>query len=200
MNGAHVRSMGQLHNHLLELTRDVLYPPGRRVQVALACLAIASDHHRAICRLMDDDLPASALALLRPMYEATVKALWISHCAQDTRIELHVAGQELPAVKDMLGAVIAVDRQRVHLHHLQTLGSKRHWKVLSSLVHSGHAQVQNWLAADGVAPNYPETQIAEVVNLVGYLGFIGALERAYLGGASEVANAILDSVRIEELQ
>lgn len=188
--------MGAFHDHLLFLTADIVYPPGRRTQVSLACLAVADDHHVSICQLINDQLNASAFALLRPMLEATVKSIWLSDCATDRRIEQHVEGRELPAVKDMLRGIMAIKDQALPVHNLVHIAKS--WGLLSSLTHSGHHQVRNWLSPDGVEPLYGDKQLEEVSSFVGYLGYLGALARARLGSDHEAFRSILTSVNVIE--
>ncbi len=47
--------------------------PTLRNRLSGACLSIAQDHHLAVATLIEHDLCSSALALVRPTYEAYIR-------------------------------------------------------------------------------------------------------------------------------
>lgn len=105
--------------------------------------ALALDHGRAL-RLLLLQVPPSAIALLRPQYEALVRAVWARHAAKETdlarlsaplTLESQQAAKKLPGVADMIaalersgprGAAALLGRARARL-----------WDGLNSYVHGG---------------------------------------------------------------
>ena len=157
-----------------------VYPPGRRVQVALASYCIVQDHHIAIAILLEEELYASAFALSRALYEATVKGVWLSYCANDAKAEKYARGQELPPLGELLNDLSKAGLPEVIQIQLENV-KKKYWKVLSSLTHAGHAQMKRWLSPRGVEPAYLEAEVLELVNFTAFFAIIAALERARLG-------------------
>ena len=182
-------TLAELCDHLQQQVNGTVYPPGRRVQVALASYCIVQEHHVAIAVLLDEGLYASAFALSRALYEATVKGLWISHCATEAKAEKYARGQELPElqklVDDLSNATIPAVVQ-IHLGNVK----KKYWKVLSSLTHAGHAQVKRWLSPLGVEPVYTEAEVREVVNFTAFFAIVASMERARLGANQQAMSEI----------
>lgn len=182
-------TLAELHDHLLQQVLGTVYPPGRRVQVALASYCIVQEHHAAIAILVDEGLHASAFALSRSLYEATVKGLWVSHCANEVKAEKYARGKELPALGDLIDDLSIAKLPPVVQVHLESV-KKKYWKVLSSLTHAGHAQVKRWLSPSGVEPAYSESEVQEVVNFTAFFAIVAALERARLGSNEKAMSQI----------
>lgn len=182
-------TLGELHNHLLQQVLGTIYPPGRRVQVALASYCIVQEHHVAIAILVEEGLYASAFALSRALYEATVKGLWVSHCADEAAAEKYARGKELPRLGDLIDDLSNATLPAIVQVHLGNV-KRKYWKVLSSLTHAGHAQVKRWLSASGVEPGYTDAEVKEVVNFTAFFAIVAALERARLGSNEKAVSQI----------
>ena len=65
------------------------------------------------------------------------------------------------------------------LHDL--LVKAKYWPALSSLAHAGHTQTRHMLSPLGVAPNYPEKAVFELLNFAAYMAVVASIERARLG-------------------
>lgn len=65
-----------------------------RSKTAAACFAIAQQHHSSILILLSNQpaLEATAMALLRPLLEATYRGIWVSRCASDEQVDRFVSG------------------------------------------------------------------------------------------------------------
>lgn len=190
-------TLGELHDHLVRQVLGTVYPPGRRVQVALASYRIAQEHHFAISVLVDEGLYASAFALSRALYEATVKGLWLSHCATEAAAEKYAKGTELPLVGELVKDLSQVELPEVVQIHLQNV-KKKYWRVLSSLTHAGHAQVKRWLSESGVHPTYTEAEVQEIVNFTAFFAIVSALERARLGSNTHAMTRITALLPLSE--
>lgn len=132
-------------------------------RVAIACFAIAQQHHSAILILIDrpNPLHATAFSLLRPLMEATLRGEWVLHCATDEQVRNFALGgkQQL----DIASVIKALEKLYP--------GSEAHrilyqdnWKNLSSYTHGFEHQVQHWLADGDVRPDYKPDQVAWLLN------------------------------------
>jgi hypothetical protein len=182
-------SLGELLNLLTGYMRDTTYPPGRRVQLSLACYYIVRDHHHAIAVLTDEELYASAFALVRPLYEAAVKGMWIQYCALPGNLEKYAGGKELPKLGELID-----DLSKSELPNTTTIQlvkvKKKYWQSMSSLTHAGHAQVTRWLSPEGVMPTYTEATVQEIVDFTAYMAVVVAVERARLGSNENAISSI----------
>jgi len=190
-------TLGELHDELILEVRETVYPPGRKVQVSLACFCVVLDHHYAIAAMLEERRFASVFALLRPMYEATVKGLWLAHCGTDTDAESLYKGKELAQVGDLLNQLLESPLSPLLSRSLKKL-KLRSWKALSSFTHAGHSQVSRWIAPDGVGPMYSEKELQEVSNFAAFLAVVASLESARLGNNEKAIASI--SMRLPEFE
>jgi len=118
-------------------------PAESRAAVAAGLCALSLNHGRSI-RILLSEVPPSAIALLRPQYEALVRAVWAHHAATEAdlarllaplTLDSQQAAKKLPGVPDMLtalqksgatGAAATLGRARARL-----------WDGLNSFVHGG---------------------------------------------------------------
>lgn len=117
---------------------------GDRPMVALSMCGIAFEHASAIRLLMGEGYFTPAIALLRPQYEALVRAAWILHAASEAQVtrltgelsaERQQAAKNLPSVKDMLEALVKSGPPGSG--RLLTRFRDRLWDGLNSFVHGG---------------------------------------------------------------
>lgn len=146
-------SLLEFQTELLSYVEGSAYAPGRRTQIALASLLVAHDHYRAIAVLLEKGLFASALALNRPLYEALVKGLWLSHCAPEGKLEDYAAGRELESLNELTEDLLSTEIPAVVRNGVRNV-KQRYWRQLSSFAHAGHAQVRRWLSPTGVESAY----------------------------------------------
>lgn len=114
-----------------------------KIKVPAGLCSLALDHGRAV-RVLLPDVPASAIALLRPQYESLLRAVWARHAATASdlsrllaplTLESQQAAKKLPGVPEMLaaieksgpkGAAVLLGRARGQL-----------WDGLNSFIHGG---------------------------------------------------------------
>jgi len=77
----------EIRTRLRELLPDK-YPAADTKTILLrAYVDIALEHHAAIWLLTDRKLNGSAFALVRPVYDTTLRALWINKVATEQQME-----------------------------------------------------------------------------------------------------------------
>lgn len=185
-------SLLEFQTQLLSYVEGSTYAPGRRTQIALASLFVAHDHYRAIAVLLEKGLFASALALNRPLYEALVKGLWLSHCAPESKLENYAAGRELESLNELTEDLLSTEIPAAVRNGVRRV-KQRYWKLFSSFAHAGHAQVRRWLSPTGVESSYAPAEIQESINFAAFMVLAATLEMARLSGNQE-ALSTLDSL------
>jgi hypothetical protein len=134
-----------------------------RSRVALACFAVAQQHHSAMLILLDrpNPLQSTAFALLRPLMEATFRGEWVLHCAKDDQVRNFATGgkQQL----DMASVIKALEKLNPgsDAHRILYLNN---WKIVSAYTHCFEHQVQHWLVQNDVSPKYESAQVAWLLN------------------------------------
>lgn len=130
--------------------------------VARLCV-LALDHGRSL-RMLLLQVPPSAIALLRPQFEALVRAVWAKHAARDSdltrllsplTLESQQAAKRLPGVADMLAAIQASGPRGAAA--LLGRARTRLWDGLNSYIHGGiHPIHRGW-------SGYPEQLLTDLL-------------------------------------
>jgi len=149
------------------------YPDDRRVTITLAYCNLALDHHTAIIQLFRNKLYGSGLTLVRPVFEAMLRAHWVAGCARDTEVDQVAEDPDF----DMMSRV---DPNRIDAA-FQADGFFRQaktdaWKAMNAYTHSGLPQLVRQFSGTKVAASYNEQDVLEglraataSVLLLGYL-------------------------------
>ena len=99
---------------LHHLTNEIKMWQTEKNRAAAASFGIALDHHAAIVFLMKNTFYSSSFALLRSLFEAYLRGLWLKHCASDKQVSTFFRGGEPP--KTMVAEIEsteALDRKSV---------------------------------------------------------------------------------------
>jgi Family of unknown function (DUF6988) len=163
-----------------ERLRDLLarheYPADTKTVLVLAYVDTALEHHEAIWLLAKSKLSGSAFAVIRLVYDALLRALWINKVACPEQIE-QASRDELrwPKMRQMLanikqayfGQTAEQNSERAEELELKEdfQRVKDVWGPSCSYTHSGALQLGRRFTGDEVKPNYSEGEIAEALNL-----------------------------------
>ena len=83
-----IRNRGaEMRAHLRELLVSHEYPSDTKSRLLVAYVDIALEHHAAIWLLTEHKLKRSAFALVRTVFDAMLRALWINAVASTEQIE-----------------------------------------------------------------------------------------------------------------
>lgn len=117
-----------------------------RFELAFQSGLLSMEHATAAMLLMQTDMPAPAIALLRPQFESLVRAFWLMYAASETQVEklsmpltpaTAKRGDDLPMLADMLkGLVTAAGAPKPIVAQLQAYKDIS-WKALNSFTHGG---------------------------------------------------------------
>ena len=73
-----------------------------RSRLSGGCLDAAMEHHRAIVVLVANRLFGSALAMVRPTFEAYLRGAWLHQCASDASLESFSKGNFRIEIRGMI--------------------------------------------------------------------------------------------------
>ena len=96
MTPARIESAEKFGAALNQLVNGVEVAQTVRNRAAGASFAIAQDHHHAIVFLMKNTFHSSSFALLRCLFEAYLRGLWLKYCATDAQVTGVFGGDEPP--------------------------------------------------------------------------------------------------------
>jgi hypothetical protein len=155
------------------------YADERRLMLMLAYLNLSLSHHQGIICLMVNRLYGPALALVRVIFEAMIKAHWIAKCASDAQVE-DVAEHDNAKFPKMHEMTEAVDNAFSDPHdaplNFFKQAKRDAWKATNSYTHSGLRQLARQFSGDRIEGTYPEEDLISGLNastasvlLLGYL-------------------------------
>jgi len=147
----------------------------RRVVMAAASFQLTFDHHDAVVMLTSRH-PASALALIRPLYESYIMGLWLFRIANDQQIEAILARQFVPGLDRMVR-----DLDRGGLFDRPMLPDmKPVMKKMDGLTHGGVEHIQHRYAEGKISPMYPDELMVDALRIADLFTVMAILESAAL--------------------
>ena len=170
-----------------EQTSGMALPPDRRARMALGCLDLAIEQQAGISLLAEKELWGSVYALVRSMFDAFVRGVWLARCANEMELEsFELAGLRGKPFRNLVDEVErALGHSRGVLSKLRTSS----WAIFSDVTNAGAdpARRRGDPSCDG--RNYPAADTDQALRLATALGLLSATELAALSGHREVALA-----------
>ncbi len=160
-----------------------------RVRIAAGRLDTALEHHKAILLLVSRSFYGSAFALVRLLFEAYIRGLWLHRCASATQLELFKAEKLDKGFGTLIGEIEKIDGFEEGILSDTKLKS---WKSMNSYTHSGFMQIARRNTASTIEPNYTEEEILEALNFSAAVGLLSALEIAHIGKSEGLMKSILE--------
>jgi hypothetical protein len=167
-----------------------------RSQVAVSCLDLTLEHQKAMVVLISQSLYGSAFALVRVIFEAYVRGVWLYRCASDADLKLFIDNKL--DQKKKIGRLIG-DLEKLPGFNRRVLSmAKTAWfDAMCSYTHSGYLAARRRLTEEAVTLNYAEDQIAEVLKWANALGMMAAIELAQMADNLGLARTLL--AKFEEI-
>lgn len=174
---------------LLEHERDI--PRTLRARTGSACLGLAQEHHHSIVLLTERGLYGSAFTLLRSVFEAYVRGVWLLHCATDQQVDAFANGTKPPKISLLILAV----EETLQFQEGNLSGVERaHWSAMCAYTHSGGLHVQRWQTEESVEPSYQEDEVNEMLLLAELFGAVSAVALLGLIGDETAVNKVVRAV------
>jgi len=129
---------------------------------------VVFDNQRAIHDLVRSDHIGAAAALLRVLFEAHVKAIWVERCATDLEVDIinsdslksRVHKSRNMTFQEMINHI---EIQTPALNGSLTKFKTYHWKGLNSLTHSGASQFRNRVKNGEIRKVFSSQLINEII-------------------------------------
>ncbi len=148
----------QLNSRIRTLL-DGKYSTDTKTTLILAYLNVALDHHGAMILLMRSAMYGSALALVRLVFEAMIRAHWVLGCATIEHAEWIAQNDDFrfPNMSDMTRAVDAAFTApgEASLTFFQQVRDDT-WNAMNSYTHAGLLQLASQFNGEFVEANYSE--------------------------------------------
>ena len=186
MTPARIEAAEKLGAALNHLVNGVEMAQTERNRAAGASFGIAQEHHCAIVFLMKNTLYSSSLALLRCLFEAYLRGLWLKHCANDAQVTAFIGGDEPPktmvaeieATPDFTGGVLSGIK-------------KESWQAMCAYTHAGGLHLQRWQSEDAIEPKFEAAELEECLNFAELFGAMAALAVTQMNKSGDNGAAVL---------
>ncbi len=161
----------QIRERLRQLFQRHEYPRETKSLLLRAYVDIALEHHEAIWVLAKAKLNGSAFAMVRLVFDAMFRALWINKVATEQQIEQAIddkLGFRISKILDEIKEGYFSDRppEEAELFGKILQFLKEAWGPMCSFTHSGALQIRRRFTGDELKPNYDDAAIVEALNLV----------------------------------
>ena len=157
-------------------------PDDKRSQLASACWHVAIEHSQAIVVLVHETLHGSALALMRLLFEAYVRGMWLMHAATNDDID-RAGRDQFP--NDFNRIVAELDEKFPSSRPFSAVKNQT-WKRLCSFTHTGYQQIGARFTPKGLGYAYQESEIlyalhwADMLTLLVVVAFANLTENELL--------------------
>ncbi len=174
---------------LNHLANGVEVVANNRNRAAGASFLIAADHHHAIFFLLKHTFHSSSIALLRCLFEAYLRGLWLRHCATDGQVDEFIKGGEPP--KTMVADIEATPEfGEGELSRIK----KASWSAMCAFTHTGGLHLQRWQTSEAVEPNFDAGELEECLNAAELFGAMATLELVQMSKSGNDGSSVLELI------
>ena len=161
-------------------------PTIKRHQLASGCLHVAVEHSQAIIVLVEEKLFASALALVRPLFESYLRGTWLLNAATDAQID--DAGRDrFPSAGMMVDGLEKVGLSLTDV-------KKQWWNTLCSYTHTGYQQIGARLTSEGLRSNYKDEEVEMALKMSSNFSLVTVMQFAALAKDESLARTALERI------
>lgn len=173
-------------------TKGLKLPGDRKSRIAAGCFDVALEHQAAIVLLSKANLFGSMYALLRVLFEAFVRGVWLFHCATDNDLDRFQKDKLEKTFSDLIKEAEAkVGAQESALSSIHG----KSWSAMNSFTHTGFMQAIRRNSEELTGPNYDPNEIASVQTMAAILGIFSAFELSSVAGDIKLSRSVLEKYR-----
>lgn len=163
-----------------------------RRRVALGFLHLGLEHFGAIHSLLKTNHPGSALALVRPQFEALIRGTWFWHCSSDTQLADFTGGEAPPRIDTLLDNL---DQFQGYAPGNLREVKRQVWAVMNDYTHGGTSQISGRNSANEIGCNYSEEQLAGAIQTAANMALLMGLVIAEVVSVEEVSRQLVEKHR-----
>lgn len=162
-----------------------------RTALPAGCFDVAVEHQNGIVVLCASGHFGPAFALIRIIFEACVRGVWLHNCATEQEIAQYKNDTLDRKFYSILQAV-----EQLEGFNEGILGNvkRKYWTAMNSFTHTGILQVSRRLSDDSLGPNYSDEEVLEVLGFSGVICLFAAQQIALLAGDLVLADTMLSKM------
>ena len=176
------------HVYDLNLVKDA----HSRSRLAVSCFYVALEHHRAIVLLIEHELHGSAMALVRILFDAYTRGLWLFRCATDDDLEYFKKKDKLK--KKIEERIKDIEKRSGDDEMILSMIKSHAWSAMYSYTHTGMSQLSRYNSSEAIEPNFNEDEIIEALNFTNFFGLQSALWMNSVSSNTDRLNVIGEKI------
>jgi hypothetical protein len=162
----------------------------KRATLAAGCWHVAIEHGQAVVVLVHEGLYGSALALIRPLFEAYIRGMWLMHAASDDGID-RAGRDDFPNNINKLVSELEASGKVGMLSELK----KSSWNRLCSFTHTGYQQIGARLTTSGLGYGYQRDELLQALAWADGIAFMTVVAFANMTDNEPLATKALEQMR-----
>lgn len=163
-----------------------------RSRLAVSCFYVALEHQRAIVLLISHNLHGSARALVRILFDAFIRGLWLFRCASDDDLEYFKKEDDLK--KKFEDRIKDIEKLSGDDEKILSMIKSNAWSAMCSYTHTGMSQLSRYNSSEAIGPNFNEDEILEALNFANVFGLLSALWMAAISGNDDLVNVLREKI------
>lgn len=184
-------AQAELHSIALNrLTNEIEIASRPRNRAAAALFGIATDHHNAIIFLLKNTFYSSGFALLRCLFDAYLRGLWLKHCATDDQVAGFFKGVEPPTAM-----ISEIEATPAFSEGVLSRIKKNYWSAMCDFTHTGGLHIQRWQSSNFIEPNFSLKELEECLNSAELFGTMAAFSLVQLSKAENDGSSVLNLMK-----
>jgi hypothetical protein len=165
-------------------------PTSKRQAIVAGAWHVAVEHDQAIVLLVQERLYGSALALVRVLFEAYLRGLWLLYAATDAKVE--DAGRD--RFPDATTMVTDLEAKGLSLTKVKS----ESWRRLCSYTHTGYQQIGARLTTSGLGSDYPDDEVIQALTWADTVVLNTVIQFAVLGDDEPLAREALARLKAND--
>jgi hypothetical protein len=171
---------------LNKLVWEVEIPQSPRTRAAAASFGIARDHHGAMVLLLKHTFHSSAFALLRCLFEAYLRGVWLRHCATDAQVEAHFSGEDPPRTM-----IADIEATPAFASGALSRAKRANWDAMCQYTHTGGLHLKQWQTEKLIEPSFDAAELENGLTMAEKYAALASLELAQMRVNGDGGMAVL---------
>ena len=168
---------------------NLVVPGNSNSHTSIGLTHMSLEYYESVIFLMERGAYRASGALIRPQYEALVRALFYFHCASPDKAEDYLKGRKPPKTYDMIAEI---EKQPWFKGEHLSRFHERNWKTMHDLTHGGVLQFSRSFTGNELIPNFTDQDKHDLLRSSCLLGATAASHVAAISGAEDIAWVIQD--------
>ncbi len=183
-------------DELDDLVVQIEIPGGKRNHLAAATSHISRDFGEGVVCLMEKQRYTAASALVRPSFEACVRAAWIAFAATEKDLEKYHPRKRDPFDRENLRERIdQVERTENFKGGVLSRMRTHNWAILNGLTHAGSDQIFRNLSGAEITSRHTPGECLLLLEISRLSAILSVVTLAAIADRNDVAKQLLELTR-----